>query len=145
MDTTQPPVEDSTPIPFETAEAIARLYRRLVLLVGLQILLSIAQLPLQQSSGLWILVLALITLVLLGTIVAIVVTAYQLTRHLASGWPIVSAIAMLIPCINILTLLVISSRAQSWCRRYGIKVGLLGPSKESIEELRRRMLTADFG
>jgi hypothetical protein len=51
---------------------------------------------------------------------------------------------MFLPCINILTLLVLSSKAQSWCRRYGIRVGFLGPTKESIEELRRRVMTSPF-
>jgi hypothetical protein len=36
-----------------------------------------------------------------------------------------------------LGLLALSASAQSWCRRHGVKVGLLGPIKESIEELRR--------
>jgi hypothetical protein len=51
---------------------------------------------------------------------------------------------MFLPCINIIGLLVLSSKAQAWCRQYGIKVGFFGPTKESIEELRRRGLTSDF-
>jgi hypothetical protein len=51
---------------------------------------------------------------------------------------------MFLPCINILVLLVLSSKAQAWCQRYGLRVGFLGPTKESIEELRRRLMTSSF-
>jgi hypothetical protein len=51
---------------------------------------------------------------------------------------------MFLPCVSIIVLLVLSSKAQSWCKRYGVKVGLLGPTQESIEELRRRLMTSHF-
>jgi hypothetical protein len=82
--------------------------------------------------------------VLLGVLVATAVTAYQLTSAMGSGPPIAWAIAMFLPCVSIIVLLVLSSKAQSWCKRYGVKVGLLGPTKESIEELRRRLMTSHF-
>jgi hypothetical protein len=129
----------------ENAETIARLYRRLVLLVGTQILLGVLQLPLaaMRVPGVGLL-LALLPFVLLGVLVATSVTAYQLTSAMGSGPPIAWAIAMFLPCVSIIVLLVLSSKAQSWCKRYGVKVGLLGPTKESIEELRRRLMTSPF-
>lgn len=132
-------------IPFEDAEELARLYRRLVLLVGLQILGSFflvpSQLePAQPPSALAVLV----NLALLVVVALTVVTAYKLTQTMRSGPPLLWAIAMLFPCINIISLLVLSSKAQTWCRRYGIKVGLLGPTKESIEEVRRLAMTRHF-
>jgi hypothetical protein len=129
----------------DDAELIARLYRRLVLLVGLQILLSFARLPtvLLSVPGAFVLSL-LVLLALLGVTAAMVVTAYKLADHLKAGPPILWAIAMFVPCISIIALLALSSKAQSWCRRYGIKVGLLGPTKESIEELRRRVMSSTF-
>ena len=133
------------PVPFAEAEAIAQLYRRLVLLVGLQILLSLFQLPGKISPPLGSGTLALaVSFALIGLLVAIVVTAYKLTRHLGESLPILWAIAMFIPCLNLIGLLVISSKAQAWCRRYGIKVGFFGPTKASIEELRRGGITSDF-
>jgi hypothetical protein len=86
----------------------------------------------------------LVAPVLLVLLVVIAVTAYKLTRHLGEGLPVLWAIAMFLPCINIIGLLVLSSKAQAWCRQYGIKVGFFGPTKESIEELRRRGVTSDF-
>jgi GYF domain 2 len=134
-------------VSFETAEKVARLYRRLVLLVGLQILLGcLVRVPLlgtSPSTGAAVIALAG-TLVLIGVLVALAVTAYHLTESLGESMPILWAIAMFIPCVNIITLLVLSSKAQAWCRLYGIKVGFLGPDPESIEELRRRGVTSKF-
>ncbi len=38
----------------------------------------------------------------------------------------------------------LSSKAQAWCKQYGLKVGLLGPTTESIEDLRRRLMSSNF-
>jgi uncharacterized membrane protein YqjE len=124
----------------EDAETMARLYRRLVLLVGLQILLGVLQMPLILMRA----PAALFPLVALGVLLANSVTAYQLTRSMGSRVSLAWAIAMFVPCVNMIVLLVLSSKAQSWCKRYGIKVGLLGPTRESIEELRRRLMTSPF-
>jgi uncharacterized protein DUF4339 len=141
----RPREEANRPVPLDDAEMIAKLYRRLVILVGIQILISLVQLPLQgrPSTGSAVLAL-LLTLILLGLLVAIAVMAYKLTVHLGSRMPVLWAIAMFLPCINIIGLLAISSKAQKWCQRYGIKVGLLGPTKESLEEVRRRAMTSHF-
>lgn len=131
--------------PVRNAEITAKLYRRLVLLVGLQILLSFGRVVGALEGSTVALVLFMVVLfLLLWVFVATAVTAYQLTKHMGQSVPILWAIAMFLPCINIITLLVISSNAQSWCRQHGIKVGLLGPTKQSIEDLRRRLLSSDF-
>ncbi|HET9227287.1 MAG TPA: DUF4339 domain-containing protein [Thermoanaerobaculia bacterium] len=131
--------------PLEDAEAIAKHYRRLVLLVGAQLLLSgyfQGQGP-EMSQGEAVLALILLP-VLLGVTVYLVSTAYRLARYLDAGVPVLWAVAMFIPCLNIIMLLVLSSKAQAWCRQYGIKVGFFGPTKESIEEVRRRGVTSAF-
>jgi hypothetical protein len=129
----------------ENAEAIARLYRRLVLLVGVQLLFSFLRVPLVTAvPGVAGPMAVVVVLVLLGSAVALAVTAYALTEHMGTGTPLLWAIAMFLPCINVISLLVLSSKAQAWCKQHGVKVGLLGPTKESIEELRRRLLTSPF-
>ncbi|HEY0512973.1 MAG TPA: DUF4339 domain-containing protein [Thermoanaerobaculia bacterium] len=141
----QPASAASMSVPFEDAEAIARLYRRLVLLVGLQIVLGFFQLPGQMSHFAGSSALALVSsLALIVLFVGTAVTTYKLTAHLGESLPILWAVAMFIPCLNIIVLLVISSKAQGWCRRYGIKVGFFGPTQESIEELRRRVVSSHF-
>jgi hypothetical protein len=136
-------------VPFDEAVAIARLYRRLVLLIGLQILLGLGRIPLflaiqGADSALPSIVLGLVfTASLLVIGILTVVTTYKLAGHIAST-PLAWALAMFLPCINILFLLILSSKAQDWCRQYGIRVGILGPSLESIEELRRSASTSAF-
>jgi predicted permease len=129
----------------ENAETIARLYRRLVLLVGFQILVSFLRVPLMTAPAGMVFPLALVFLVLvIGSAVALAVTAYRLAEQMGLGRPLMWALKMFLPCINIISLLVLSSKAQAWCKQYDIKVGLLGPTKESIEDLRRRVMTAPF-
>lgn len=129
----------------ENAEAIARLYRRLVLLVGVQLLFTFLRVPLVRAvPAVAALMGAIVLLVLVGLAVALAVTAYALTDHMGTGTPLLWAIAMFLPCINVISLLVLSSKAQTWCKEHGVKVGFFGPTKESIEELRRRLLTSPF-
>jgi hypothetical protein len=126
----QPNPGAGSPELFTRAAAIARFYRRLVLLVGLQIPLGVFQVlaqPAMQGGGPLALTWGVVVnLALIGVIVVTAVTAYKLAAQLGSA-PIAWAIAMFVPCINVLVLLALSSKAQSWCRRYGVKVGLLGP------------------
>lgn len=139
-----PPVPSA--VPLDDAEAIAKLSRRLVLLVGLQLLVGFARVPIVVAapSQLTVLVAVAVVVILLAILVATAVTAYKLAGHLGGGAALAWAIAMFLPCGNVIVLLVLSSKAQTWCRRYGIKVGLLGPTKENIEELRQRILTSPF-
>src|SRR5689334_440355 len=78
---------------FTDAEAIALNYRRLVLLVGFQLLLAFLQMPDRQRTEPSLLA-GVKSLFLLITVVAIAVTAYRLTRHLGSSVPILWAILM---------------------------------------------------
>ena len=82
----------------ENAEAIARLYRRLVLLVGVQLLLSFLRAPLMMAVPAATTPMAVVVLlVLLGTAVALALTAYALTDHMGTGAPLLWAIAMFLP------------------------------------------------
>jgi hypothetical protein len=131
--------------PVKDAEVIARLYRRLVLLVGSEILLGLfngATRELTSSLKLFgDLLLLVVVLALVGTLVA---TAYRLADRLDAGPPILWAIGMFIPCLNVIVLLALSAIAQKWCKGHGIKVGFFGPTRESIEELRRSVSTSAF-
>lgn len=99
---------------------LAHSYRQLVLWVGAQILVSIG-IPVLESLSL-ILVPALIV-----TIVAIAFYAFRTAEALGSSSAPLWAVALLIPCINIITLLVLSSKATEICRANGVPVGFLGP------------------
>jgi hypothetical protein len=115
-------------------EAIARNYRTLVLLVGLQILLGVfLQLVAEPLLALALLV------ALLAVAVAMAISAYKLMSGLEAGSPILWAVGIFVPLINLLVVAAISSRAQTWCKRCGIKVGLLGPTASSLAEFRQRV------
>ncbi len=135
------------PVFYKTAESVAKLYRRLVVLIGVQILLSVFRAPLAvatESSGVATALLLLLVVAYVVVLVMSISTTYRLAGHLGEGVPALWAASMFLPCVNIIMLLVLSSRAQTWCRRHGIKVGLLGPTRESIEELKRRGDTSHF-
>lgn len=64
-----------------------------------------------------------------------VFAVYRLAKTLGYT-AILYAISMIIPCINLLTLLVVISRATKVLKEGGVKVGLLGVSRATIEQLR---------
>jgi hypothetical protein len=66
-----------------------------------------------------------------------VVTVYRLMVVLEESPAALWAIAVLLPILNIIVLLVISAKAQAWCKRHGIQVGFFGPTTDSIAALRR--------
>ncbi len=74
----------------------------------------------------------LFLLLALGSAVAIAVAAYQLAEQMGIGSPLAWAGVhkCFCPASMSIALLVLSSKAQVWCQRYGIKVGLLGPTRE---------------
>jgi hypothetical protein len=97
--------------------ALAKNYRQLVVWVGLQILFSAATLGVPLPFG----------YVLPVTVVAIMFYAYRTAKALGSTSGVLWAIAMLLPIVNLLGLLSLSSRASAVCQANGIEVGLLGP------------------
>jgi hypothetical protein len=83
--------------------------------------------------------LILVPVFLIGSLAAMIFglfAVYRLAKALGYT-AILYAIAMLIPCVNLLTLLVVISRATKLLKENGVKVGFLGVSKDTIEQLRR--------
>jgi hypothetical protein len=54
------------------------------------------------------------------------------------GHPMVAAVLMFVPCLNVIVLMVLSGRATAWCGRNGIEVGLFGPTREALRRLQER-------
>jgi hypothetical protein len=125
-------------VAFGEAEIVARLYRRLVLLVGVQLFLgSLASLPDGRNSSDLAAAVALFAFIFIVVgFIALLVTSYKLTQHLGFGSPVARVICMCIPLLNLLTLFGIVSNANAWCKRNGITVGFFGPTRESLERLR---------
>lgn len=122
MDSAQSPNDSQaelTPVSESNAHDVARIaadYRQLVLWVFVELLFSFAI----QFVPLFV-----VFLVFAGG--GIMFYAYRLAKALGSSVPLLWPIGMLIPIINILGLLTLSSKASHVCRENGIEVGLLGP------------------
>jgi hypothetical protein len=100
--------------------ALALSYRQLVLWVGVQLLISLGLLVSNSLS-------LILFPALIVTIIALAFYAYRTAEALGSSSAPLWAVAMLIPCINVITLLVLSSKATDVCRANGVPVGFLGP------------------
>jgi len=130
-------------VTFDEAQAVALHFRRLVLLIVLQFALGfpLGVIDLEQDSGspafAFIGFALFLALCLLWVVfLALLITTYRLMTELGSSAPWLWTLAMLIPCLNILVLLSISSDAQRWCKERRIPVGFFGPTREGLERLK---------
>ncbi len=64
---------------------------------------------------------------LIVTVCALAYYGYMTATALGSGVGWLWALAMFVPCANVITLLVLSSKATRMCRANGIPVGFFGP------------------
>jgi len=99
---------------------LASSYRQLVVWVLFQLLLSVGLLLSENLT-------LILGPVLFATIIVLSFLAYRTAGALGSSAAPVWAFAMLIPVVNIVTLLSLSSRATRVCRANGVTVGFLGP------------------
>ena len=115
---------------------IARLaysYRRLVLWFGVQLLLTFFSVafsapyrgvdpPMSVTVAS-----AFVSFCILGTAVMLAIYSYRTAGALGSSVPVLWVVAMVIPFINVISLLVLSARSTAACRASGVPVGFLGP------------------
>jgi len=73
------------------------------------------------------------SLVTLVVVVAAMVYVYRLAKALKGMSPVLAVIAMLIPCANLITLVVLSMKATTMIRGAGFQVGLMGADIEAIQ------------
>lgn len=110
--------------------ALARAYRRLVLWFGAGLILVFAQLGLHSIPGEEF-VRTLQELVEIVGVVAISLAlayyGYRTAQTLGSTVAWVWGLAMLLPLLNLVTLLALSSKATRACRANGVPVGFFGP------------------
>jgi hypothetical protein len=139
----QPPA-GAVQVDVAQVEAVAENFRKIVVWFGLGQLLAPLIMwtvaPAIESAGYQPLagVFGVICqLSILAATITMVVYVYHLTEAMGSSAPWAWVVAMFLPCVNVIALLALSSNAQTWCRVNGIPVGLLGPSKAAIEQLRR--------
>lgn len=126
--------------------ALAHAYRRLVLSIGLQILVSVAHPGWSFSGDESGCVLPTFSIVLL--LITIGITVYyghRTAQALRLAVPVIWALAMLLPCVNLLTLLVLSTKATAACRERGVPVGFLGPDLQAARRSDTREVADTFG
>jgi hypothetical protein len=133
----QPPVSAA----FANAELVTTLYRRLMLAfvanyAGAPFFVVLAAISTEMTSGSAEL-LALFALAgLFGTFAWVLVASYALMQSIGCPSPRVRVAAMFVPVVKLFILLGVFRRANAWCGQHGVKVGLLGPKRKSLEPLR---------
>jgi uncharacterized membrane protein (DUF485 family) len=112
------------------AETVARLYSRLVALVGAQYVLPPLFLafaaPWVEDESVLAGAVVLLVAFLFGVFGWIVTTSYSLMRAVESKSAVLRTLGMFVPLVNLLVLFGISSETNSWCKQHGIKVGFFG-------------------
>jgi len=113
----------------ERSRELAEAYRNLVLCFAGQLLLtSLVVVGNLTMSGVAREVLRNVALWgTLGTATTFAYLGYRTAEAMGLGFPWVWAVGMFLPWLNVVTLLVLSSKATRTCRAAGISVGFLGP------------------
>jgi hypothetical protein len=93
----------------------------------------------REPDGSPVAALGVLLLALVFQIVALV-AAYRLAVALgwASNVSFLIATLMVVPCVSLIVVIVLISKATSWCKAHRILVGVLGPTRNAINELRRQ-------
>lgn len=106
-------------------------YQRLVLFSLLANIVS--NIVMMFGGGLDLLVLLALLAVALIIIVLTMVSMFLLANRIYNvGVAIVCAILMLVPCISLITMLIVNQKATSILQASGVKVGLFGANPSSI-------------
>lgn len=111
---------------------IALNQRRVLLCFGLQLLCYFGQVAVAAIPPVGL----IFTVGILVLLVFTVIYVYRLARALGYA-AILYAVLMIFPCVNLFVLLVVVSRATQALKKSGVRVGLLGVNKDTLEELRR--------
>jgi hypothetical protein len=140
--TTQPIQHPADSLETTRVLQAANEYRSLVVLVGLQILFSVgSRIVAVRQGGPDATILALLSIGLALAILVFAVLAaikgFRLADSMRLSSPVAWALGLFVPCVSLFVLLALSSRAAAFCRRYGLRVGLLGPTRDSIDQFQR--------
>lgn len=92
-----------------------------------------------SASALFIVLFELAGLILsIALIVAMIYFVYKLATSLHSQAVWLWCVAMIVPCLNLICLLMLISRASQAIRAQGVKVGLMGADLTELERGARR-------
>jgi hypothetical protein len=114
----------------EKARKVAQYQRWVIFALLANLLLYIFALPNAQHN-------LLVSLVLLCLFLAVSVFAifaiFMLSRELnGTGMAVLCAILMFVPCVSLITLLIVNQQATGFLKSQGIRVGFLGIDPKNI-------------
>jgi hypothetical protein len=115
---------------------IALNQRRALVCLGTLIMFNVAQAVLGQTGRAGALLAIVVALAGLVVLIFTIIAIYRLAKSLGLT-AILYAILLIVPCLGLLMALVAISRATQRLKEAGIKVGLLGVSKSTLEQLRQ--------
>jgi hypothetical protein len=116
---------------------VASAYKRVILLVALEwVCGGFANSQTARAGGGGPLPI-LLGLAAFAAACGLVVFGYRLAKALELPVPVLWAIGVVIPVLNLIVLLILSRTAQAACRKHGVKVGLVGPDEADLLRLER--------
>jgi uncharacterized membrane protein len=117
------------PVDREKLRRVARRQQWVLYALLAQIAVYVAMLALQGASG----VAALLGLLFLGLAIFSMVAVFLLAKELLHiVVAVICTVLMLIPCISLLTLVIVNGRATRLLQQHGVKVGLMGANPDLI-------------
>ncbi len=111
--------------------AIALNQRRLILAFGAQLICYFAQVAAASVPPVGL----IFSFGIFGALIFMMIYVYRLARAMGQSG-ILYAIVLIFPCLGWAILVMIVSRATAALKRGGVRVGLFGVSKETLEQLR---------
>ncbi len=114
----------------DSLRAVAKWQRAVIFALLANITMNIVWMAMQEP-GLGV-TLLLLTLTLVVLVIA-VSSIFMLARELYDTGPaILCALLMFVPCISLITLLVVNQKATAYLQEHGVKVGFMGANPNSI-------------
>jgi hypothetical protein len=126
--------------PPEVVKDIATYQKGVILCILAQVILAIAFAGLRQAAVVpeMVLLIGGIAVYLVMVVIAEVLI-FQLARHtFSSTAAVLSAVAVLIPCLGLLALLIVNVQATTILQANGVRVGFLGARMSDVRRLLER-------
>ena len=111
----------------EDLRSVAQYQKGIMVCILIYLILVFVQFAIPDELGL-LLVIGVIALGLTGTVFVFLLS----TKVFSTGVGILLGILTLVPCIGLITLLIVNGRATAILKRNGIRVGLLGANMSQL-------------
>lgn len=136
---------EPTPADVEQTLKVAKAFRGVLVYFGSQYLIGfvmnvvggVAEASPDAAPVVGLVAIALLVAAV-ACLVMLLVQVYKCSSAMGSVG-LLWVIGMFFPCINLLTLLAINSKAKTFLETRGVKVGFLGPSPDEIMRLERAL------